>query len=196
MTEVYTKPPPQTTASFARPERRGVSGRAVIEEAKTKVETAAFAEHLTGEGTRRGQELRFVCPLHDDHDPSLRVRPESGLWYCDPCAEGGDLITLAQRVWGIERADEAAGYVLLEFDHPIPERPATWYARQQRQKPVRNAIDAARFEQIRRRLYRKFMRPLVEGIEDDADQARDEQALWEATEPLARMLLDSVRGAR
>ena len=47
-----------------------------------------------GEPRRVGQEYVVQCPLHDDHDPSLRINADEGLWYCDPCGRGGDAIGL------------------------------------------------------------------------------------------------------
>lgn len=47
-----------------------------------------------GEPEARGREPRVLCPLHDDTDPSLRLDTDRGLFYCDPCAEGGDSIDL------------------------------------------------------------------------------------------------------
>lgn len=57
----------------------------------------ALAEHLYGPGVRRGKEILFLCTLHDDHHPSLRVSPEKGFWWCPPCCVGGDVVTLASR---------------------------------------------------------------------------------------------------
>ena len=50
-----------------------------------------------GDPVRRGNELALCCPLHDDNDPSLRLNPTKQLWYCAPCAEGGDGIKLYMR---------------------------------------------------------------------------------------------------
>ena len=32
-----------------------------------------------------------LCPFHDDHNPSLSVNRERGLWHCFGCNRGGDL---------------------------------------------------------------------------------------------------------
>lgn len=58
-----------------------------------------------GEPTGRWGEPRVLCPLHDDHDPSLRLREDQGLWYCDPCGLGGDGIELVRRTLGLDFAD-------------------------------------------------------------------------------------------
>lgn len=58
-----------------------------------------------GEPVGRWGEPRVLCPLHDDTNPSLRLREDEGLWYCDVCAVGGDGIELARRALGMEFAD-------------------------------------------------------------------------------------------
>ncbi len=37
-----------------------------------------------------GNEYKGLCPFHDDHDPSLSVNREKGLWHCFGCERGGD----------------------------------------------------------------------------------------------------------
>lgn len=54
-----------------------------------------------GDPVKRGREIAVCCPLHQDTSPSLRVKPDSGLWYCDPCGEGGDPIRLYMRARGL-----------------------------------------------------------------------------------------------
>jgi hypothetical protein len=77
---------------------RGVSIVKPIEAARALVSVSELAERLSGAaGVRAGREELFLCPLHDDHNPSLRVDPHKGLWYCDPCALGGDVVELARR---------------------------------------------------------------------------------------------------
>ena len=58
-----------------------------------------------GEPVRRGAEWATRCPFHEDTRPSLRLNVKSGLWYCDPCAMGGDGINLVRPVRGVEFAD-------------------------------------------------------------------------------------------
>jgi DNA primase len=74
---------------------------------------------------------RCVLPDHEDRTPSFTVNPERNLLWCHGCLRGGDAITLAQRAWGIARADVAAAEVLLTFGHEIPKRPESWYRRQE-----------------------------------------------------------------
>lgn len=54
-----------------------------------------------GEPEPRGREYAVLCPFHDDHDPSLLLNPDEGLWYCFACNDGKDGIDLVMRVLGI-----------------------------------------------------------------------------------------------
>lgn len=186
-----------------RPERQGVSRRSVIEEAKAKVPTIDLADLLCGPGNMRKVGNRWVarCPLpnHEDRSPSFAVYPETNSWFCfGACLVGGDVVELARHAWGYEKSEVqmVAAHLLHRFGHPIPERPASWYRRQERQKPVRDGIDNAKILVARRRLYRKFFEPLVLASEDEDARAHDAQLFWELTSPLAEHLISTMMGVR
>ena len=52
-------------------------------------------------GKRERDEIRFLCPAHDDHHPSARWNPAKEVWTCDVCGAGGGRVDLADRL-GIE----------------------------------------------------------------------------------------------
>jgi hypothetical protein len=54
-------------------------------------------------GRREAGEVRFVCPVHDDHHPSARWNRGKAVWCCDVCKAGGGARDLALRL-GIELA--------------------------------------------------------------------------------------------
>jgi DNA primase len=193
-TKVYTGT--TESASADPPERRGVSITKPIQAAKETVPVEALADRLTGPGQRRGREIAFLCPLHDDHNPSLRVDAEKGVWFCDPCLVGGDVVRLAQLAWGIDRPEVAAAEVLIAFGHEPPQRPPSWFRKQERQRSIRDGIRDAQIRVTRQRLYRRYFEPLVLASVDEEDRARDEQELWEATRPLAEHVIDNMMGAR
>ena len=58
------------------------------------VETAV----LQRQGKREGNEIRFLCPCHDDHHPSARYNPQKQTWYCDVCQAGGGIKDLASQL--------------------------------------------------------------------------------------------------
>ena len=94
-----------------RPERRGVSRRRIIEEAKAKVTTIALADLLCGPAAMRrvGDEWVARCPLpdHEDKTPSFTVYPETDSWFCYGCLRGGDVIELACYGRGYSKAEVA-----------------------------------------------------------------------------------------
>jgi len=40
---------------------------------------------------KTGKEYAGLCPFHDDHNPSLSVNREKGLWHCFGCGRSGDV---------------------------------------------------------------------------------------------------------
>lgn len=77
-------------------ERRRAWKRRV--EAARRISIVDMARMLgCGDPVKRGRELVVRCPLHADDDPSCTVDPDKGVWYCFPCAEGGDAIDLFMR---------------------------------------------------------------------------------------------------
>jgi DNA primase len=177
---------------------RGISYTSPIEAAKEAVPILDLAERLSGPGVRRGREIAFRCPLHDDHDPSLRVDPEKRVWFCDPCLVGGDVVELARLAWAYDQRDAhvAAAMLLMEFGHEVPQRPPSWFRKQKRQQPVRDAIEQARFEHLRRRLFRKFFKDSVLAIEEEEEREAEYRILWDVTRPLAKMLLADLEEGR
>jgi hypothetical protein len=184
-----------------RPERRGVSRKTVIEAAKARVPTIDLADLLCGPAQMRriGAEWVGQCPLpdHEDKTPSFTVNPEKNVWFCHGCLRGGDVVELARFAWSYEKREVAmaAADLLREFGHPIPERPKSWYRKQERQKPIRDAIDRARIEHLRRRLFRGLFLPSLARIKDPEERKEEAMIFWEATEPLAEMMLERLAEA-
>jgi DNA primase len=184
--------------SCNRPERRGVSRKTVIEAAKEAVPVIDLADRLRGPGGWRKVGKRWVCrcplPGHEERSPSFTVCPETNLFYCHGCLRGGDVIELARFAWGYEKqeAPMAAADVLRTFGHPIPEKPASWFRKQARQKPVRDGIEAAIIHVARRRLYKRCFEPIILASTDEEDRAHDEQLFWELTLPLVEHLVGNM----
>jgi hypothetical protein len=201
---VYPAREGKTPTSSTRPERRDVSRKTVIEAAKEKVPTIDLADRLAvGQGGRWrkvGAEWvrNCVLPDHEDRSPSFTVNPEKDLWHCHGCLRGGDVIELARFAWGYEKheAAMASADLLHEFGHPIPERPASWYRKQTRQKPIRDAIDRVRFEHLQRRLFRGLFEPSLLRIEDPEERKAEALIFWEAAQALGRVMLERLAEAR
>jgi len=180
--EVYQTNPPRP---LAWPERRGVSRRSVIEEAKDKVKIIDLADLLCGAGKMRKVGDRWVahCPLpgHEDRSPSFTVYPETNSWFCfGACLAGGDVIELARHAWGYDKASVAmaAAQLLHEFGHEMPKRPPAWFRKQERQTPIRAAIEHVRREILLRRLFKWCILPLLDVIEDEGERRQELKLVW------------------
>ena len=195
---------PRTSQSPTRPERRGISRKRVIEAPKENVPTIVLADRLAvGQGGRWhkvGAEWvrNCVLPDHEDQTPSFTVNPEKNVWFCHGCLRGGDVIELARHAWGYEKHEVAmaAANLLHEFGHEIPQRPASWFAKQERQRPIRDAIAGAKFDHLRRRLFRGLFSPSLLRIDDLEERQAETVAFWEATEPLAEMMIERLAEVR
>ena len=199
MTQSYT--PDQGFAMVDRPERRGVSRSSVIGAAKDAVPVIDLADLLCGPGQMKqiGEKWTARCPLpgHDDHSPSFVVYSGDRGWFCfGACQRGGDVVDLARLAWGIDRADVAAAEVLMAFGHEVPPRPPSWFRRQERQAPVRDAIAQARFDHLKRRLFRLCFKPALMLIEDLDEREEEYRILWERTDYLARMMIRDLEDGR
>jgi hypothetical protein len=194
MTEVYATTERAATASS--PRYRGLTYAKPIDAVKEAVPILDLAERLAGPGVRRGRETFFRCPLHDDHDPSLRVDPGKGVWFCDPCLRGGDVVELARLAWGYDQRDAhiAASMLLLEFGHEVPQRPPSWFVRQERQRSARDRVDAERIEHVRMLLFRLLWTPWLKRLPEWVREEAAESA-WNDTLPLARQLYEQRRDA-
>ncbi len=140
------------------------------------------------------------CPLpdHEDRTPSFYIYPNEigSRWWCYGCGRGGDVVDLEFFCGDYGELWEAMISLAVEFDIALPERPRSWYRRQERQAPVRDGIEEAKVHVARRRLYRWSFEPLVLATRDEEDRAHDAQVFWEATEPLARHLVANLIGSR
>ena len=177
-----------------------VGRRTLIEEAKVAVPTVDLADRLCGPGQLRrigGERWTALCPLpgHDEKTPSFVVYPGDRGFWCYGCQRGGDVVDLAQAAWGIDRADVAAAEVLMAFGHEVPQRPPSWFARQERQAPIRARIESVRTEVLMRRLFRFVFEPMISAIEDPNERAGMAADLWRDVLPLAARMVQDRRSA-
>jgi hypothetical protein len=172
---------------------RGVSYVRPIDAAKEAVPVIDLADRLTGPGGLRrvGKEWAGHCPLpdHEDKTPSFTVSPEKNVFWCFGCLRGGDVVELARLAWEYDQRDAhiAAADLLHEFDHELPERPPAWFRKQERQKPVREAMDEIRVRSAQRRLMRT-LEPLVASIADPTERREEAKRIWRDLGPVARMV--------
>lgn len=56
--------------------------------------------------TKKSDQYAIICPFHDDHDPSLYLDDQKGLWICFACGDkSGDQIDLWKEVRGLDFKD-------------------------------------------------------------------------------------------
>jgi len=53
---------------------------------------------LAGYSWSKRGELSFLCPAHEDTNPSARWNQQKKVWYCDACGTGGGFLDLAKRL--------------------------------------------------------------------------------------------------
>jgi DNA primase catalytic core len=62
-----------------------------------------------------GENVIGLCPMHEDHDPSLVLTPSRGLWHClGACQAGGTVIDWVMKAEGLDFR-EAVDRLLAEF---------------------------------------------------------------------------------
>jgi DNA primase len=50
---------------------------------------------------KRGKRFLGLCPFHKEKTPSFNVNPDTGMYHCFGCKEGGDAIRFVERVEGL-----------------------------------------------------------------------------------------------
>ncbi len=60
---------------------------------------------------RAGSEWRAICPFHDDHNPSLCINEEKGVWYCHGCGKKGVLYKKRRIVETYDHYDEDGNFL-------------------------------------------------------------------------------------
>jgi DNA primase len=188
-------------AKSSLPERRQPASfrrqiQAVKDDVRIETVVADYTDELRllGNGRLLG---RCVSPEHEDRTSSMTVYTDTQTFKCYGigCGAQGDVIDLVKLAEGC-KTWEAMVHLSVRYGVELPGRPESWYRRQERQKPVRDGIDAAKILVARRRLYRRFFEPLVLATEDQEDRAHDAQLFWQLTEPLAAHLVGTMMGGR
>ena len=137
------------------------------------------------------------CPLpdHEDKTPSFYIYPPGRYW-CYGCDRGGDVVDLEFFCGDYGELWEAMISLAVDYNVELPECPRSWRRKQERQKPVRDGIEALKIHAARRRLYRRFFEPVVLATTDADDREHDAHLFWEATAPLAEHLVAHMMGSR
>jgi DNA primase len=137
---------------------------------------------------------RCILPGHEDKTPSFVVFEDTDSFYCFACQVGGDAITLEILCGGHDETWTAVVELSQRYNVPLPERPRSWYAKLERQRPIWDAIYEAKVHAARRRLYVRLFEPIIVASDNEEDRKHDAQLFWEATDPLAHHLVDNMMG--
>jgi len=89
---------------------------------------------------------------------------------------------------------EAMISLAVEYDVELPERPPSWFRRQERQEPVRDALEEAQVRHVQRRLYRIFA-DAIERIEDETERQSEKAQTWHDLRGVAVMVVVGRRSA-
>jgi hypothetical protein len=124
------------------------------------------------------------------------VNAEKNVFFCHGCLYGGDVVELARLAWGYDQRDAhvAAAMLLMEFGHDVPQRPPAWVRRQERQRFVRDRIDAERVEHIRMLVFRLIWMPWLRRLPEWVREEAAESA-WASSRPMALRIYEQRRGA-
>jgi hypothetical protein len=155
--------------------------RRLLEAAKAGVAVERIATDAGAELRPNGDDLRGRGVCHGGDNPTaLVVQPKKARWWCFRCNEGGDVLDLYQRIHDLDDKRHALMNLAGEYGVEPHRRPRSWYAKQERQRPIREKIRAARVEVLRRRLFRYTVLPIIKATTPDADEYRAEVTrAWE-----------------
>lgn len=76
--------------------------------------------------TRKGKSYKFVCPFHDDHDPSMSIAADKQIYKCFVCGAGGNVFTFVQnyeKISFIEAVYKVAEYAGVTLEHTLDVTP-------------------------------------------------------------------------
>jgi hypothetical protein len=172
----------------------------VIAAAKERVPVINLADRRVGPGQMRRicERWSALCPLpdHDEKTPSFVVyegRPGLVVLWLSSGRRGRSEPRAAGVANG--RGRRCRREVLLTFGHEIPPRPESWFARQERQAPMRRRIEDVRTEVLMRRPLSLHIRADVAAIDDPDERAEMAAELWRDVLPLAARLVPNRRRA-
>ena len=196
MTEAYRmggqngRGDPDTQRSGPGSFRRQID--AVKEAARIEEVAGDYGEFkLAGAGRLLG---RCISPDHSDRTPSMTIYVDEQRFRCFGlgCGAHGDVLDLVMLAEPDLELWEAMVSLATRYGIQLPERPGSWFARQKRQAPVRDAIEEALIEHFARRLFRCMFVPSIEQIEDEGERREETDLLWDACVEIAILWRASV----
>jgi DNA primase len=166
---------------------------AAIRDAVPVEEVARRCTKLEPLGGKAWFTGRCPLPAHEDKTASFYIYPP-GRYHCYGCGGSGDVIDLEFHCGDYDELWEAMIALAVEYDVELPRRPPAWFARQERQKPVRDALAEVKVHNAQRRLYRIFA-PAIEKIEDQAERKAEKAQTWHELRQVAVLVVAGRRSA-
>lgn len=89
------------------------------------------------------------CPFHSEKTPSFKIYPGTGGFYCFGCGTGGDVVSFAEKLFGLSPAAAArrldADFGLGLFEAPAPDAAEDWQKRRAERLAAEAAAEQARW---------------------------------------------------
>ena len=130
------------------------------EEIKRMVGMRQAAEFYGFPVDRQG---RCICPFHRDRHPSLKIYPHNRGYYCFSCGAGGDVITFAGKLYGLDN-ESAARKLIEDFRLPIHTEGLSYREKREREKKVRQRRQLEDFKGQAGKVLREYRKRLCEAI--------------------------------
>ena len=106
---------------------------------------------------------RCICPFHRDRHPSLKIYPHNRGYYCFSCGAGGDVITFAGKLYGLDN-ESAARKLIEDFRLPIHTEGLSYREKREREKKVRQRRQLEDFKGQAGKVLREYRKRLCEAI--------------------------------
>src|SRR5215213_1327871 len=140
-------------------------------------EIARRYTHLEPLGGKAWFTGRCPLPEHEDKTPSFYVYPPGRFW-CYGCGRGGDVVDLEFFCGDYGELWEAMVSLAVEYGVKLPRRPQRWFGRQERQKPVREALEEVKIRHVQRRVFRLLVLPAINRIEKEEERREELMRAW------------------
>ena len=137
----------------ATPVGRGLISEDVINQVRDRVDIAEVVGHHVSL-TRAGQNLKGLCPFHQEKSPSFTVSPSRQIFHCFGCGAGGNVFTFLMRVTGAN-FPETVRELGQKFGIDVPDSGPN---------AGPQAAQASRLEQLNRAVTAWFQKNLRDGV--------------------------------
>jgi len=132
---------------------RGLISEDVINQVKDRVDIAEVVGHHVSL-TRAGQNLKGLCPFHQEKSPSFTVSPSRQIFHCFGCGAGGNVFSFLMRITGAnfpETVRELGQKLGIDVPDSEPKAGA-------------HAVQASRLEPLNRAVTVWFQQNLRDGV--------------------------------